>query len=78
MKTLQSKITTMLSLMLAVSLVLAFLLIRDARNKNRLSAGYEVANALAGHLNAAAGWQAIERGVGATILGAKGTRPGRC
>ncbi len=72
---LQAKIAAMLVLMLLVSLVLAGLLVRGAWNDRAIATRYDIANRLAGHLNAAAGWQAIERGVGATIVGSKGSAP---
>lgn len=69
MKSLQAKMFWMLSLMLAVSLVLALFLMARARNELRLATNYGMMEKIAGHLNVAAGWQAIERGAGATILG---------
>ncbi|MCP4700136.1 MAG: HAMP domain-containing protein [Gammaproteobacteria bacterium] len=43
--------------------------IDSARKERKLAVEYGIKNKIAGYLNAAAGWQAIERGVGATILG---------
>ncbi len=69
MKSLQAKMTAMLALMLFVSLILALFLIDQARGEHAMAERYDKMQDAAGHLNAAAGWQAIERGVGATILG---------
>ncbi len=69
MKSLQAKLVSMLSLMLAVSLLLAIFLIFQARSEQNMAATYEIMDKVAGHMNMAASWQAIERGVGATILG---------
>jgi len=55
--------------MLVVSLVLASMLVVRAMGERKMAARYGMMERAAGHLNAAAGWQAIERGVGATILG---------
>ncbi len=71
MKSLQAKMTGMLSLMLAVSLIMAIFLVAGARTESRVAERYGYMEQAAGHLNVAAGWQAIERGVGATILGAE-------
>ena len=75
MKSLQAKLIGMLSLMLIASCTLALFLVNQARADRKVAGVYEVKNALAGHLNAAAGWQAIERGVGATILGSANPPP---
>ncbi len=69
MKSLQAKMTAMLALMLFVSLILAYFLINQAWRERAMAKRYDMMQDAAGHLNAAAGWQAIERGVGATILG---------
>jgi len=69
MKSLQAKLVSMLSLMLAVSLLLAVFLVWQARSEHNLATTYEIMDKVAGHMNMAASWQAIERGVGATILG---------
>ncbi|MBI5816099.1 MAG: bacteriohemerythrin [Nitrospinae bacterium] len=61
----------MISLMLVVSLVLAALLVTEALRQRGDAKRYDQMNEIAGHLNAAAGWQAIERGVGATIIGSQ-------
>ncbi len=69
MKSLQAKMTAMLALMLFVSLILAYFLINQALRERAMANRYNIMQDAAGHLNAAAGWQAIERGVGATVLG---------
>ncbi len=71
MKSLQAKMVSMLSLMLFISLILVSILIWDAIEESELAERYDLENSLAGHLNAAAAWQAIERGIGATILSNK-------
>ena len=68
MKSLQAKITGMISLMLLVSLVLVSFLVYGALENRETATRYDIMNRIAGHLNVAAGWQAIERGTGATIL----------
>jgi methyl-accepting chemotaxis protein len=55
--------------MFGVALFLAGTLVLKALDQRSLAKRYNIMQELAGHLNAAAGWQAIERGVGATILG---------
>ena len=69
MKSLQAKIVTMISLMLGVSMLLALSLLWISLKDRETAERYSLMQEVAGHLNAAAGWQAIERGVGATILG---------
>ncbi len=69
MKSLQAKLISMLAVMLVIALLLSGILITGAMEKNDMASNYGLKNELAGYLNAAAGWQAIERGVGATILG---------
>jgi methyl-accepting chemotaxis protein len=59
----------MISLMLIISLILAISLVSKAMDESKLAKRYDLMQEIAGHINAAAGWQAIERGVGATILG---------
>ncbi|VAX20473.1 Methyl-accepting chemotaxis protein I (serine chemoreceptor protein), partial [hydrothermal vent metagenome] len=71
MKSLQAKLMGMLSLMLLISLILAaFLIVSSNKDMNKAEL-YEVMDQVAGHVNQAAAFQAIERGVGATILGSK-------
>ncbi|ODS30062.1 MAG: signal transduction histidine kinase [Candidatus Scalindua rubra] len=45
------------------------LLMRRSFEESMLSEEYVIKNRIMGHLNASAGWQAIERGYGATIIG---------
>ncbi len=59
----------MLSAMLAVSIVLTIILVMDAVEQRSEADRYSKANKMAGLLNKSAAWQAIERGVGAAILG---------
>jgi len=68
--------TTLKSQMFAVSGILLFILailvgitLNRAFEEKALAEEYGIKNQIAGHLNAAAGWQAIERGLGATIIG---------
>ncbi|VAX15346.1 Methyl-accepting chemotaxis protein I (serine chemoreceptor protein), partial [hydrothermal vent metagenome] len=69
MKSLQAKLISMLAVMLVIALVLSVILVAKAMEENDMASNYGLKNKIAGYLNAAAGWQAIERGVGATILG---------
>ncbi|MDH4183680.1 MAG: methyl-accepting chemotaxis protein [Nitrospinota bacterium] len=59
----------MLFLVFAVAMIMAFQLVNAANEERSVTARMEVINEIAGHLNNAAALQAIERGVGATILG---------
>ena len=68
MKSLRARMLAMISIMLGISLILAISLVSKAMDENRLAKRYDLMQEIAGHINAAAGWQAIERGVGATIL----------
>lgn len=68
MKSLQSKIAAMLGVMFFVSFVTMLFMAQEALEWRSFAARYEVRNRLAGHLNIAAGWQAIERAAGATII----------
>ena len=71
MKSLQAKVIGMISVILGISLIMSgFLLYQDQQNRN-IANKYSQMEQVAGYLNAAAGWQAIERGVGATILGSE-------
>ena len=69
MKSLRARMLAMISLMLVISLILAISLVSKAMDESNLAKRYNLMQEVAGHINAAAGWQAIERGVGATILG---------
>ncbi|MDH5511314.1 MAG: methyl-accepting chemotaxis protein [Nitrospinota bacterium] len=68
-KTIQAKVLSMLFLVFAVAVVMAFQLVAGANADRSDAARMEVINEISGHLNGAAAYQAIERGVGATILG---------
>jgi len=68
-KSLQAKIVGVITVMLVVSLALALILVTAAVGSRERAVDLDLKNRLAGHLNAAAGWQAIERGVGATVIG---------
>jgi methyl-accepting chemotaxis protein len=68
MKSLQAKIAGMIALMLLVSLLMLAFITSESLDMRALATRCEVMNRLAGALNIAAGWQAIERGVGGTIL----------
>ncbi len=71
MKSLRARMLMMILLMLGISLILSMILISESLDKRTLATRYNLMQKTAGHLNAAAGWQAIERGVGATILGSE-------
>ncbi len=58
----------MLSLLLSVSLILMGVQVNGALQARTLAARYGELEAIAGALNDAAGWQAIERGTGTTLL----------
>ena len=70
-KTIQAKVLSMLFLVFAVAVVMAVQLVLNANAERADAVRMEVINEIAGHLNGAAAFQAIERGVGATILGAE-------
>ena len=69
MKTLKSQMFLVSGILLCVLVTLAGMIIKNAYEEEKLAKEYAIKNQLAGHLNAAAGWQAIERGVGAAIIG---------
>ena len=69
MKTLKFQIILVSFLLLCIFGVFIWLLMRSSFEERRLSVEYVIKNKITGHLNAAAAWQAIERGCGATILG---------
>lgn len=75
MKSLQSKIAAMLGVMFLVSLITMLFMAEEALEWRSFAARYEVRNRLAGHLNIAAGWQAIERAAGATIINSEKPSP---
>ena len=56
-------------ILFCVLVTLVTMVIYDAFEEQKLAKEYKIKNQIAGHMNAAAGWQAIERGLGATILG---------
>ncbi len=58
----------MLSIILVVTLVMGGFLISNALESRTLAVRYDLMNEMAGSLNSAAAFQAIERGVGNTIL----------
>ncbi len=67
--TLKSQIFLVSILLLCTFTAFMWLLMRRSFEERRLSEEYVIKNRITGHLNTAAGWQAIERGYGATILG---------
>jgi signal transduction histidine kinase/DNA-binding response OmpR family regulator/HPt (histidine-containing phosphotransfer) domain-containing protein len=69
MKTLKSQMILVSSILLCILITLVGITINRVFEDKKLAKEYGIKNQLAGHLNAAAGWQAIERGLGATILG---------
>ncbi|MEK8018036.1 MAG: histidine kinase dimerization/phospho-acceptor domain-containing protein, partial [Candidatus Parabeggiatoa sp.] len=69
MTTLKSQIVLVSSILLCILITLVGITINRVFEDKTLAKEYGIKNQLAGHLNAAAGWQAIERGLGATILG---------
>jgi signal transduction histidine kinase/CheY-like chemotaxis protein/HPt (histidine-containing phosphotransfer) domain-containing protein len=69
MKTLKSQMFVVFGILLCVLLTLVSVVIKDAYEEEKLAEEYGIKNKIAGHLNAAAGWQAIERGFGSTIIG---------
>lgn len=68
MKSLQAKLVGMISLMLLISLILAAFLILTSNKTRNIAKLYKVMDIIAGNINEAAAFQAVERGVGATIL----------
>ncbi len=69
MKTLKSQIILVSTLLICVLIVLFVMSLRRSFEVHKHSEGYAIKNKINGHLNTAAGWQAIERGYGATIIG---------
>jgi len=69
MKTLKFQMFIVSCILLAILVTLVGITINKAFEEKKLAQAYGIKNQIAGHLNAAAGWQAIERGLGATILG---------
>jgi len=69
MKTLKSQIILVSTLFVCVLIVLFVMSLRSSFEAHQHSEEYSLKNKICGHLNTAAGWQAIERGYGATIIG---------
>ncbi|MCP4252282.1 MAG: GAF domain-containing protein, partial [Candidatus Scalindua sp.] len=69
LKTLKFQITFISAILFCVLITISGVSLRDSLKNKKLSEEYAIKNKIAGHLNAAAGWQAIERGLGATIVG---------
>ncbi|MFQ5964700.1 MAG: PAS domain S-box protein [Candidatus Scalinduaceae bacterium] len=69
MKSLKFQIFLVSAILLCVFVVLLGISIRRSFETRKQSEEYVIKNAIAGHVNIAAGWQAIERGYGATIIG---------
>ncbi|MBC8554790.1 MAG: PAS domain S-box protein [Candidatus Brocadiales bacterium] len=67
--TLRFQLIVASSILFCVLIVLVGKSIKKSLESGTLSAEYIIKNKIIGHLNAAAGWHAIERGYGATILG---------
>ncbi len=68
-KSLNYQIFSISALLFCILVVLSVVSIRRSLETKNLSKEYALKNEIVGHLNAAAGWQAIERGIGATIIG---------
>ncbi len=68
-KTLKYQIFFISAILLCVLAVLSGISIRRSFETKKFSEEYITKNKISRHLNAAAGWQAIERGYGATIIG---------
>ncbi len=68
MKTLKTTASFFSAVLVCVLGVLIGIVVTNVARERRSVAEYAVRNRISGHLNAAAGWQAIERGLGATIL----------
>jgi PAS domain S-box-containing protein len=68
-KTLKYQIFFISAILFCVLVVLSGISIRRSFKTKKLSSEYAIKNKISGHLNAAAGWQAITRGYGATIIG---------
>ncbi len=68
-KTLRFQIRLVSALLLFVLIVLLGISIKRSFDTNRQTEEYVIKNKISGLLNVAAGWQAIERGYGTTIIG---------
>ncbi|KHD09256.1 hypothetical protein PN36_07395 [Candidatus Thiomargarita nelsonii] len=69
MKTLKSQFVIVSAILLCVLLILVGVIIKSAFEEQNLAKQYKIKTQIAGYLNTAAEWQAIERGLGAIILG---------
>jgi len=67
--TLRFQLIVVSSILFCFLIVLVGKSIRKSLESRTLSEEYTIKNKIIGHLNTAAGWHAIERGYGATILG---------
>ena len=68
-KTLNFQLIIVSSILFCVLIVLVGKSIKKSLESRKLSEEYTIKNKIIRHLNTAAGWHAIERGYGATILG---------
>ncbi|MGR3293185.1 MAG: response regulator [Candidatus Scalindua sp.] len=68
-KTLKSQIIFVSAILLCLLIVLLGISIRRSSEKLKFSEKYALKNKITGHLYTAAGWQAMERGYGAIIIG---------
>ncbi|MGR3292556.1 MAG: PAS domain S-box protein [Candidatus Scalindua sp.] len=68
-KTLKFQFIAVSSILFCVLIVLVGKSMKKSLESIKLSNEYTIKNRIIGHLNTAAGWHAIERGYGATILG---------
>ena len=68
-KTLNFQLTIVSSILFCILIVLVGKSIKKSLDSRKLSEEYTIKNKIIRHLNTAAGWHAIERGYGATILG---------
>ena len=70
---LSARFGVMLGLLLLAGGTMSALLLFEAWDRSAVAAVDELRNSLAGRLNAAAGWQAIERGTANTVISSTGT-----
>ncbi len=75
MKTLKSQLFLISSILLCILATLVAIIINSAFEEKKFAEEYAIKNQIAGYLNTAAEWQAIERGIGATILGSGDASP---
>jgi len=68
-KTLNFQLIIVSSILFCILIVLVGKSIKKSLDSRKLSEEYTIKNKIIRHLNTAAGWHAIERGYGATILG---------